>query len=159
LASAIHTVEASGLARFMREALYAYPGAEVVHIVGLGLLFGSIAIVDLRLLGLGRAIPLGALVRFAVPWSLAGFVVAALSGSLMFVAHVDEFLTQPVFLAKMSLIVLAGLNALALHRGALRHAGAFETGVRPPPRIRAAAAVSLALWLAVIGCGRFLAYL
>ena len=159
MASAIHTVEASGVARFMREALYAYPAAEVVHIVGLGLLFGSIAIVDLRLIGLGRQVPLAALVRFAIPWSLGGFVLAALSGSLMFTAHVEEFLEQPVFLAKMTLIVLAGINALALHRGALRGAAAFDASAAPPSRVRAAAGVSLALWLAVIGCGRFLAYL
>ena len=60
MASAIHSVEASGLGRFMREALYAYPVAETVHIAGIALLFGSIAIVDLRLLGLGKRIPLGA---------------------------------------------------------------------------------------------------
>ena len=158
MASAFHTVEASGVARFMREALYAYPAAEVAHIVGLGLLFGSIAIVDLRLLGLGRQVPLAGLVRFAVPWSLGGFALAACSGLLMFSAHIEEFLEQPVFLAKMALIALAGVNALALHRGALRGA-APEASSAPSSRVRVAAGVSLALWLAVIGCGRFLAYL
>jgi hypothetical protein len=157
--NAVHAVEASGVARFMREALYAYPAAEVVHIVGLGLLFGSIAIVDLRLIGLGRGVPVAALVRFAVPWSLTGFALAALSGSLMFAAHVDEFLTQPVFIAKMSLIALAGINALTLHRGALRRTASFEAAANPPPRVRTAAAVSLVMWLGVIACGRFLAYL
>jgi hypothetical protein len=158
MASAIHAVEASGVARFMREALYAYPAAEVVHIVGLALLFGSIAIVDLRLLGLGRRIPLRPLVAFAAPWSLVGFVVAAAAGLLMFSAHVDEFLGQPVFLVKMALIVLGGINALLLHTGPLRVA-APDTDVLPPPRLRVAAATSLLLWIGVIACGRFLAYL
>ena len=90
MASAIHTVEASGVGRFMREALYAYPVAETAHIAGIALLFGSIAIVDLRLLGLGKRIPLGALVAFAVPWSLAGFAIAASAGLLMFTAHAEE---------------------------------------------------------------------
>ena len=68
MASALHTVEASGFGRFMREALYAYPAAEAVHIVGLALLFGSIALVDLRLLGIGRRVPLKALVsRWPIP--------------------------------------------------------------------------------------------
>jgi hypothetical protein len=155
----MHTVEASGLGRFMREALYAYPVTEAVHIAGLALLFGSIAIVDLRLLGLGRRIPLTALVSFAVRWSLAGFVVAALSGLLMFSAHAAEFLTQPVFQLKMGLILAGGINAAALHTGPLRAAGAYDVGLPPPPRVRAAAALSLALWLGVIACGRFLAYL
>ncbi len=142
----------------MREALYAYPAAEVVHIAGLALLFGSIAIVDLRLLGLGRRVPLKPLVAFATPWSLAGFAVAAAAGLLMFVAHVDEFLGQPVFVLKMALIVLAGANALLLHRGALRAIG-DGADVVSSRRLRVAAATSLALWLAVITCGRFLAYL
>ena len=157
MASAIHAVESSGLARFMREALYAYPAAEVVHILGLGLLFGSIALVDLRLIGLGRKVPLKPLVAFAVPWSVGGFVLAAAAGTLMFAAHVDEFLGQPVFLLKMALIVAAGLNALLLHRGALR-AVALDVQV-PPPRLRIAAVASLVLWTGVIACGRFLAYL
>ena len=79
MAAPIHAVEASGVARFMREALWAYPITEAVHIVGLALLFGSIVIIDLRLLGAGRKIPAAALVSYAVPWSLAGFVLAAAS--------------------------------------------------------------------------------
>ena len=158
MATAIHSVEASGLGRFMREALYAYPAAEAVHIAGLALLFGSIAIVDLRLLGLGRRIPLMPLVAFAVPWSLAGFVIAASAGLLMFSAHAQEFLTQPVFMLKMGLILAGGLNAAILHTGPLRASGA-DFDAHPTPGVRLAAALSLLLWLGVIACGRLLAYL
>jgi len=156
VATAIHSVEASGLGRFMREALYAYPVAEAVHIVGIALLFGSIAIVDLRLLGLGRGIPMRPLVAFATPWSLAGFLLAACAGLLMFTAHATEFLTQPLFMLKMGLIAAGGINAAMLHTGPLR---ALDADALPSSRIRIAAAVSLALWVAVIVCGRFLAYL
>lgn len=158
MASALHAVEATGVARFMREALYAYPVTETVHIAGLALLFGSIAIVDLRLFGLGQRIPLFALVAFAVPWSIAGFIVAAASGSLMLIAHLDEFLTLPLFWFKMTLIVLAGSNALLL-RGALLNSTLLDAMTTPPPRLRVAAGLSLVLWLGVIACGRFLAYL
>ena len=157
MASAIHTVEASGLARFMREALYAYPAAETAHIAGIALLFGSIAIVDLRLLGLGKRIPLNALVAFAVPWSLAGFLIAAAAGLLMFTAHAQEFLTQPVFMLKMGLILAGGINAAMLHTGPLRATAGVD--VVPSARVRVAAAISLVLWLCVIACGRMLAYL
>ena len=158
MSSAIHSVEASGVGRFMREALYAYPAAESVHIAGLALLFGSIAIVDLRLLGLGKRIPLGALVSFAVPWSLAGFLIAASAGLLMFTAHAEEFLTQPVFMLKMGLILAGGVNAAMLHTGSLRAPGP-AIDAQPPARVRFAAALSLLLWLGVIACGRMLAYL
>jgi hypothetical protein len=158
MASAIHSIEVSGLGRFMREALYAYPVAETVHIAGIALLFGSIAIVDLRLLGLGTRIPVGALVAFAVPWSLVGFLIAASAGLLMFTAHAEEFLTQPLFMLKMGLILAGGINAAMLHTGPLRTPG-LDNDAYPPARVRLAAGLSLALWLGVITCGRFLAYL
>jgi hypothetical protein len=158
VASALHTVEATGLGRFMREALWAYPVAETVHIAGLALLFGSIVVVDLRLLGLGRRVPIAALTSFAVPWSLAGFVVAATTGLLMFSAHASEFLVQPVFMLKMALILAGGLNAAMLHMGPLRELARHLDAV-PTPRVRFAAGASILLWLGVIACGRLLAYL
>ena len=156
MASALHAVEATGFARVMRESLWAYPVTETVHIAGLALLFGSIFVVDLRLLGLGRTLPLAALLRFAVPWSIAGFGIAAASGLAMFAAHAAEFLVQPVFMLKMGLIFAGGVNAALLHTGPLRAIGA---GAPPPARVRVAAALSIALWLGVIACGRLLAYL
>ncbi|HVF64361.1 MAG TPA: DUF6644 family protein [Casimicrobiaceae bacterium] len=158
MSSAVHAVEASGVARFMREALYAYPAAEVVHIVGLALLFGSIAIVDLRLLGLGARIPLKPLVAFAVPWSLVGFIVAASAGLLMFTAHAEEFLTQPVFMLKMGLILAGGINAAVLHTGVLARM-VNEPDAEIARKLRFAAFFSLLTWLGVIACGRMLAYL
>jgi len=154
----LHAVEATGLGRFMREALWVYPAVEAVHIVGLALLFGSIAIVDLRLLGAGRRMPAAALVGYAVPWSLLGFVIAACSGLMMFTAHASEFLSQPVFLLKMSLILLAGINAALLRVGVVQRASSWPADAAPPTRVRIAAALSLALWIGVIACGRLLAY-
>ncbi|MEP7275755.1 MAG: hypothetical protein ABI812_05320, partial [Betaproteobacteria bacterium] len=98
MASAAHAVEASGVGRWMRESLWAYPGVEIVHIAGLGLLFGSIVIVDLRLLGLGRGVPATRLAALAVPWTLGGFLLALCSGLLMFSAHADDFLGNRIFL-------------------------------------------------------------
>lgn len=158
MASALHAVEATGFGRFMREAMWAYPLTEAAHIAGLALLFGSIVVVDLRLLGLGRRVPAGALVALAVPWSLAGFVVAVASGLAMFSAHAAEFIGQPVFLLKMGLILAAGANAALLHRGPLRRLAA-NPDADPPASARLAAAASIALWLGVIACGRLLAYL
>ena len=158
MTSALHTVEATGFGRFMREALWAYPITEAVHIVGLALLFGSIAIVDLRLIGAGRRVPAAALVSYAVPWSLLGFALAATSGLMMFTAHASEFIEQPVFLLKMALIFTAGVNAAVLRVGVLQRAAQWPVDALPPPRVRIAAALSLVLWIGVITCGRLLAY-
>ena len=159
MASAMHTVEATGVGRFMREALWAYPATEALHIVGIGLLFGSIVIVDLRLMGLGRRLPVSALVDLAVPWSLTGFVLAATTGLLMFTAHAAEFITLPVFILKMGLILLGAINAALLHTGVLRDTRAWDTVATPPLAAKVAGAVSIVLWIGVVACGRLLAYL
>jgi hypothetical protein len=155
----MHAVEASGLARFMREALWAYPATEALHILGIGLLFGSIAIVDLRLIGLGRRVPVSALAGLAVPWSLAGFALAATTGLLMFTAHAAEFITLPVFILKMGLILAGGINAAILHTGVLRDTRAWDAGAKTPLAAKIAGGVSIALWIGVVACGRLLAYL
>ena len=159
MSTAMHTVEATGLARFMREALWAYPATEALHIIGIGLLFGSIAIVDLRLIGLGRRVPVSALAGLAVPWSLAGFVLAATTGLLMFTAHAAEFITLPVFILKMGLILAGGINAAILHTSVLRDTRPWDTGASTPPAAKVAGGVSIALWIGVVACGRLLAYL
>src|SRR4051794_9512675 len=111
MAMNMNALEGSGVAHWMREALWAYPAVETIHIVGLALLFGTIAIVDLRLLGFGRDVSAVAVTRKVLPWTLAGFAIAAVTGSLMFTAHASDFATLPIFLLKMTLIVLAGVNA------------------------------------------------
>ena len=157
MASALHTVEATGFGRFMREALYAYPIAETIHLWGLALLFGSIVLVDLRLLGLGRRMPIALLAHYAVPWSLLGFLIAALSGLAMFTAHAAEFIVQPLFMLKMGLILAGGINAAMLHVGALRDLASDDH--HATAKMKLAGGLSLALWLGVIACGRMLAYL
>jgi len=158
MAMSMNALETSGVGRWMREALWAYPAVETVHIIGLALLFGTIVVVDLRLLGLGRNVSVSAVTRNVLPWTLAGFCVAAATGLLMFTAHAGELLALPIFLLKMSLIALGGVNAALLRAGALRSAGRWELAVLPPPRVRVAAGVSLLLWTGVIACGRLLAY-
>ena len=158
MTTAVHAIEASGVARWMREALWAYPAVEAVHIIALGTLFGSILIVDLRLMGLSREVSASKLARHALPWTVAGFAVAMVSGLLMFTAHAEDFLTNGVFLLKMGLILAAGVNAGLLHTGAFRTVGRWDTVALPPVGVRAAAALSIVIWIAVIACGRLLAY-
>jgi uncharacterized protein DUF6644 len=155
----MHAVESSGLGRFMREALWAYPIAETLHIIGIAVLYGSLLVVELRLLGLGRRIGVASLARLALPWSLAGFVLAAAMGLCMFSAHAAEFIDQRIFMLKMGLILAAGINAAIFHSGPFVAVARWDTDAPPPPSARAAAALSILLWTGVIVCGRLLAYL
>ena len=151
-------IEASSIARWMREALWAYPAVEAIHILALGLVVGSIVIVDLRLLGLSREVSVSRLSRHALPFTVGAFVVAMLTGLLMFTAHAEDFLTNRVFALKMGLILVAGVNAGILHTGPWRSIARWDTGAMPPPSVRFAAALSIAVWIAVVACGRLLAY-
>src|SRR5262245_8476414 len=159
---ALGALEASGLGVAMRQWLWLYPSVETVHIVGIGLLFGSIAVLDLRLLGLSRHIPVRTLAKHVLPWTAASFLLIIPSGLLMFTAHATEFIDSGVFVLKMSLIMLAGLNAALFHTLTFRTADVWDSEetrkLGPPPSARAAGAISLLLWISVIACGRLLAY-
>lgn len=152
-------LETSGFAQAMRQWLWLYPIVEIVHIGGIVLLVGSAAMFDMRLLGLGRTLSVRRLARLLLPWSVVGLALVVATGLMMFTAHATEFWTNPAFVVKMSLIVLAGLNAAAFHGGIYRTAAAWDVDVPPPPRARISAAASLALWLGVISGGRLIAYL
>jgi hypothetical protein len=159
---ALGALEASGLGQAMRQWLWLYPTVETVHIVGIGLLFGSIAILDLRLLGLSRRIPVRWLARHVLPWTAASFLLIVPSGLLMFTAHASDFVASPIFVLKMCLILAAGLNAALFHAVVYPSVEVWDSEemrkLPPPPSARASAALSLLIWISVIACGRLLAY-
>jgi hypothetical protein len=159
---AFGALEASGLGVAMRQWLWLYPSVEIVHIAGIGLLFGSIAVLDLRLLGFSRQISARSLARHVLPWTLGSFLLIIPSGLLMFTAHASEFIDSEVFLLKMLLILAAAVNAAIFHTTVFRSADVWDSEemrkLPPPPSVRAFAAGSLLLWLSVIACGRLLAY-
>jgi hypothetical protein len=152
-------LESSQFAAAMRQWLWLYPIVEIIHIFGIALLVGSIAMFDLRVLGFGRAVPVRRLAGHLLPWSLTGFVIMLITGSMMFTAHATEFWTNPAFAVKMALICFAGLNALWFHLGPYRDAGGWDGYGRVPRSAKVATGLSLLLWIGVISCGRLLAYL
>ena len=151
-------IESSALGQAMRQWLWLYPSIEIVHIAGIAMLFGSIAILDLRLLGFSRSIPVRKLAAHVLPWSAGSFLLIVPSGFMMFVAHAGDLIANPVFALKLCLIMAAGVNAAVFHATVLRGAAGWDVGGTPPPAARASAAVSLLLWISVIACGRLLAY-
>ena len=94
-----------------------------------------------------------------MPWTLVGFVLALCSGLLMFSAHAEDFLGNPIFLIKMSLIFVAGDEcAVVAPRPVFAHARAWDVGGLPPHGRSHRRRLSIVLWLCVIACGRLLAY-
>lgn len=156
--TAMGAVESSALGRAMREWLWLYPSVEIVHICGIALLVGSIAVLDLRLLGFSRKLSVRTLAAHTLPWTLGSFLLILPSGLAMFIAHAGDLIASPVFALKMCLIMAAGINAAVFHAGVFRGAAQWDVDVMPPAAARAASALSLLLWISVIACGRLLAY-
>jgi hypothetical protein len=144
------------LAQAMREHAWLYPAVETLHILGFSVLVGAVAMFDLRVLGFGRQLPVQALARHLLPWSAGSMLLVLPTGLLLFVADPVALLANRMFLLKLGLIAVAGLNALAFHAGPYRSANAWPE--RAPARAVVHALLSLGLWIAVIACGRLLAY-
>jgi hypothetical protein len=113
---------------------------------------------DLRLLGCSRSIPIPALARHLLPWTWGALLLVVPSGLLMFSAHAADFIANRVFLLKMGLLLAAGVNAAAFHMGTYATVAGWERDLPAPGSARLHAAASFALWIAVIACGRLLAY-
>lgn len=129
---------------------WAYPLLEVVHLVGIAALLGSLAVLELRLWTRVDALPASALARLVLRVTWIGCALALASGALMFSTRPDELLVNPAFRVKAVLLGLAGLNAVAFHR---------RGGVaRGDTAMRVLGGLSLLLWVAIIGCGRWIAY-
>jgi hypothetical protein len=122
---------------------YVYATLEGLHLVGVAFFFGSIFLLDLRLLGLMPQIPHRSIGRFLLGICVPAFMLLAVSGIFLFIPSADRYAASPVFLVKMGVIVLGGVNALALHISS---------------RQRLAAAVSVLLWIVVIALGRAMGY-
>ena len=122
----------------------------MVHIVGIALLVGALVLFELRMWGVGAALPVAALARLALGVSWLGFALAAASGLTMFATQADDLLATPAFRLKMALLAAAGLNA------ALFHARAGTARLDRTARWQGA--LSIALWLGVVACGRSIAY-
>jgi hypothetical protein len=137
--------------------VWPFPITNTIHVIGIALLFGGIAVLDLRLLGArGRAIQVSPLARLVLPLAAAGFMLAVGSGGLMFLSNPHEYWANPYFPWKLGLIAAAGVNALALH--ATVWPGRNGWSGRAPLSARAAGLTSLGLWAGVITCGRLMAY-
>lgn len=135
----------------------AYLLVNAAHIAAIGLLFGSIAALDLRLLGAARQVPLPAAAPFLARLAAAGLLLAALSGLCLFSVQPAEYVGNTAFLAKLGLVGLGIANALWLRAG--RHWRGLLASSPVAPSVRGHAAASLALWLAAIVAGRWIGFL
>ena len=149
-------LEGSAFSTWVREAptIWAFSTILTLHTFGMGVLVGASALLDLRLLGIGRTMPLGPLQSlFRIMW--AGFWLNLVTGSMLFAADATSRGTQWLFFVKM-LFVIIGVVTMVLIRRRV-YAGPAEPTV-VPSSVRGLAVVSLVAWVAAITAGRLLAY-
>jgi hypothetical protein len=130
-----------------------------VHVLALTTVLGSIAILDLRLLGwASRDRPVGRVLEDVLPCAWTAFAVALASGVLLFSSNARTYAHNSFFLAKLVLLLLLGVNTAVFHAGAGGRMGQWESATRPPAGARIAGALSMVLWLAVTVCGRWVGF-
>jgi len=159
IAGLVRSLEASSLATTIRQSLVLFPLIESVHVIGLTMVFGTIVIIDLRLLGVAsRARPFTAVASDVLRWTWLAFAVTATTGALMFVTNANTYYYNNYFRAKMALLVLSGVNVLAFELTARRSVQAWDQKAAAPAAGRIVATVSLMLWIGVIVLGRWVGF-
>lgn len=155
----LKSLEETSLASGIRDSLYIFPILESVHVMALSVVFGTITIVDLRLLGLasiGRSFARMASELLRITWG--AFVVVALTGTLMFMTNARVYYNNTPFRVKMVLLVLACLNMVLFHMTAGRNVARWEKALTAPGIGRLTASLSLTLWVAIVFAGRVIGF-
>ena len=152
-------LEASAAGRLMRETgAWTYPLVNLAHVLGIASLFGAVLVLDLRLLGLWRGVPLAALAQAAVPVARVGFILAALAGVGLLADNATDYVGNPYLLIKFVAIALGLANAILLSRSNVWHAELRAPGGGDAGRLALMGGVSLASWATAIATGRLIGY-
>lgn len=159
IAEFLASVEGSGLAGTIRDSLYLFPLLEAAHVFGLSLVFGTIAVIDLRLLGLASSHrSFRKMSSDILKWTWAAFAITAITGVLMFITNAAVYYHNTFFRIKMALLVAAGINMLVFELTAGRTIHRWDKGLPTPGGAKAAGALSIALWLSIIFMGRWIGF-
>jgi hypothetical protein len=152
-------LETSPLGDFVASSAWAFPTIEAVHVIAIVTVVGTVAIMDLRLLGLASTSwTVTQMSKDTLRWIWAAFVTAAVTGTLLFVSKAHIYAREPWFLWKLVLIAAAGLNMGVFHVFAWRKVNEWDAKSAAPMVGAIAGALSLTLWVAAIFCGRFIGF-
>jgi len=154
------TLENTGIGTAIREGATAFPWIESIHVLAVALVFGSIALVDLRLIGYGsHRNSVARLIKELVPVTWVGFALAVLTGGALFLSNASMYWDSVPFKLKMGALALAGANMMAFHFGGTYRAIAqWDETMPPPAAARRAGYLSLAIWTVVMFLGRWIGF-
>jgi len=149
-------LQATSLAVFIHQTKWAFTTIEVIHVIAILTVIGSIAIVDLRLLGIASTRrPFTQLAKDVLPLTWTAFVLAAATGSLLFLSQAAAYFTTTTFWVKMSIMALAGINMLVFELITVRGVQDWDLKPTPPAQARLAGGISITCWLLIFVFGRW----
>src|SRR5215472_7394762 len=159
LTTILTAIHESDLAENIRDSVWLFPLIECIHVVAIVFVIGSISRVDLRLMGLiNRDRPVVDVHEEMLPYTWTGFGIATIFGLLMWSSKPLVYLAMPFFDVKLGLIGLAFLNMLYFEYLPFKHVSEWNRNPFPPMAARMSGAMSLALWVSVVICGRFMGF-
>jgi hypothetical protein len=147
----------TAVGEFVRDSTWAFPTLQSLHFIGMSLLIGIVGAIDLRVLGVARAVPLGPLHRF-LPLAFIGFGINAVTGFCFFCHDPWVYAFNVAFRAKMFLILLSGLNALWFRLGVFIDVEKWGPGIEASKLAKVISGASLLIWIGVITAGRYIAF-
>jgi uncharacterized protein DUF6644 len=154
----LHWLESTPLALSVSQSIFGFSALDMIHIAAISVVFGMIAVVDLRLLGVAsKDCAVTDICRQALPWTWAAFGIAVLTGVPMFLGQSVKYYNNYAFRMKFLLMLLAGINMLVFHYITYRGVAKWDRAATPVSA-RLAGAVSLACWIAIVAYGRWTAY-
>ena len=151
-------LQSTSVGTAVRVSPWLFPTIESFHIVGLAFLIGSVARFDLRLLGMSSRSSVSAAAKATMPWAWGGFVLAVITGSLLFSSEAEGLYANRAFRLKLLLLLLLGVNSAVYELVTRRNVDRWDVGVATPVAAKMTGLISLTLWICVVVAGRWIAY-
>ena len=152
-------LEDSPVGQYIQASTWAFPTIECLHVVSIVTVIGTIVVMDLRLLGVAsKESPVTAIERDTLRLTWGAFVVAMITGALLFVSKAVDYMVNPFFLSKMVLIFLAGVNMAVFHVFTWPSVGTWDSDRAAPRSAKIAAGLSLGLWVTVVFVARAIGF-
>ena len=159
LLSICQWIQDTTIGQSLSGSIWMFPIIETTHVLGLSISVGLLMVSDLRLMGyIMKKRPVSEVYEQIKPWMFIGFTIMVITGIFLFWSQAVKAYSSIFFKAKIILLVVAAINAIAFERGIYRKIGEWDNALIPPRQARIAGWVSLILWAAIITCGRTMAY-
>lgn len=159
IAELSHAIQETDFFTSIRESALTYPIIMSLHLTSIAVFGGLILLTDLRLLGIAmRSVSLSDIVRQTRPWKWAGFVIMVTCGVLLAGSKLDTYYGNPYFQIKLSLLALVAVHAIVFRPRVYNKTAELDRAPAIPGVAKAAAYLSLVLWIGILSMGRWIAY-